>query len=163
VTGTTNLPDGTEVDVYASRAFRAVGEQAVRAGNVGVSRQSVMSGAFAANIAFDYANLLVGVGPRETHAAVSSMVDVCADVRTGLDHDGSPRQSVAGVRRLLGDSGEAFEGAKSVEEFGSATPTPSNSLHVEAEVDSPPPLERYASKQNPAPKPAPLDGHCVGG
>ena len=92
---------------------------------------------------------------------MSSAVEVCADVRTGFDHDGTPHQPDAEVRELVGDYGEAFEGAEALDVFGSATPTPSNWLHVETPVDAPPPVALYSDAQGRAPDLDALDGHCV--
>ena len=130
VHGTTNLPDGTWIEISATQAANWVGMEGVRAVSLGRARATVEKGEFSESLLLDYGDLLIGLeSDQDAILNLDSDTMACAAVQTGVDTLGNQRQPSA-IEALLGPNGEALEGSPAVSVFGSATPNPSNWLKV---------------------------------
>jgi hypothetical protein len=170
VRGRTNVPDGAVVVVSASLAFRFMREDDVRASRVAGRSTTVKDGAFATTLGpFDYGDITVGLedglgdleyGPI---TLVDTAVTVCAELQTGEDFDGVPRQPDASVRDAVGPFGEDLRSSPQAVEFGSLTSTPSYWLEVTERVQGGVPgvLNAIAEAQGSAPTRALLNGFCL--
>ena len=168
VSGATNLPDGTQVTLTASRAFRGVGRTVVQAANVGRGLTTVSDGSFAAVLSLGLGPYFsASTNPQAIYKYLDNDVTVCAEVQTGTSYEGDPRQPSADIRAVLGVHGEALTTSPQAMSFGSSTPTPSTWLEVEMTVALSPDETGHLESVNEAQSPTQaklgdLQGHCVG-
>lgn len=165
VTGTTNLPEGAVVTLSASRAFRNMGEEDIRAVSADRYDVTVAAGTFAGLLALDESDLLVfvGTGPADdTIDTIDRDVTVCAQFQTGTDLlDGIPRQPES-IVAVVGPNGEAVATSPQVYVFGSATANPAYWLEARIDVTlASAELDALTAKQNSAPDEVDLDGFCL--
>lgn len=137
VRGQTNLPDSAVVTISVSQAFRFKRERDTRASHLAGATATVDSGEFITTLGpLDYGDITVGlehgVGDLEYGpvALVDNAVTVCAELKTGEDFDGVPRQHDEAVRDAVGPFGENLKSSPQANEFGSLTDTPSYWLEV---------------------------------
>lgn len=164
VSGTTDLPDGTEVSVVAARMLLNPGGDPTnpRGANLASETAIVDSGAYKATLTLDDTHLLVGLdSPGESIEVVSPNVTVCSIVMTGTDFEDQSRQPNSSVRDAIGDNGEALEGSDGAYIFGSATDTPSVWLEVLSEIEQGSPEEEIVQEQGSIPLVEPIDGFCL--
>jgi hypothetical protein len=162
VTGTTNLPDGSILGVTASRALRNEGETDVRESPAGDGEVTVKDGAFALSLTLDETTLPIGVDEQFPIAVVSPLVDVCVTFATGVDNEGVPHQTDAGVLEAVGPNGERLVNSDQAQVFGSLTDHPAHWLEVPTSVrQRVQVLDQIVSQQGFEPDVEPLEGFCL--
>lgn len=122
---TTNLPDGTEVEVVANWPYEDptgevyIGTLVPPGTTQGGVDAVVRNSSFDVTLMLSYGALLINVDPI---AVLSDTAIVCAQVLTGPDpfEEDALRQPER-VRAVIGDYGEGLVGATGAFEFGSAT------------------------------------------
>jgi hypothetical protein len=170
MSGTTDLPDGARVELFAGRAFRQLHGD-VRMANVGglgaFATAAVNSGHFSGTIPvvkhpLDPLGLLPEQGPV---AVIDPVVTACATFLTGRQTlpNGSWYQPDPTVRSDVGSSGEQLRGSPHVHVFGSLTKYPSLYLEVSthARVPTSGILQQIGSLQSQAPAVEPLAGFLL--
>lgn len=162
VTGTTNLPAGSVIEIAASRALRNGGETDLRESPAGKATVTLDGDSFSMTLAIDESTLPLGVDEQFPIAVVSNQLDICVVFATGVDQDGQPRQPAAAVREMVGPSGERLANSPRVDVFGSATEHPAKWLEVQTTVRLPPlVLDQITTQQGRSPKTQALDGFCL--
>lgn len=163
VSGTTNLPSGGVVHVFASRALRYTDEADIRSTNIANAEVTLSGGTFAVTLALDESNVTVGVDETFPLDIVSQDVTVCAQFETGTDLDGVQRQPDPEVAAAVGAFGEQLATSPQVSVFGSATDHPANWLEVLVDVTlESSVLDEIATLQGRPVEVGPLEGFCVG-
>jgi hypothetical protein len=169
VRGTTNLPEGAVLSIYASQAFRFEREHEIRASRIATSSAVVKRGKFDVSLGpLDYGDLIVGLEPGTGDleygaiAVIDNAVTVCTEFQTGEDYNGDPYQQ-DDVMGAVGSSGEMLKNSPQVEEFGSLTPTPSYWLRALSSVRSGASalLSAVDAAQGSSPQQRRLHGFCV--
>ena len=170
VTGKTNLPDGALVSIEATQAFRFKRESDIRASSVAAANATVENGMFVTTVGpLDYGDITVGLEPGVGDpdygpiALVDNAVTVCAQLQTGEDYNGVPRQTDDAVQEALGPSGENLKSSPQATEFGSSTPTPAYWLEVLSRVRGAAPsvIAAIATAQGSKPATGRLSGFCL--
>jgi hypothetical protein len=169
ISGTTNLPDGARVELFAGRAFRQLhGDVRMADGGLaGFAMAVVNSGRFNGTIPvvkhpLDPLGLLPEQGPV---AVVDPDVTACAHFQTGrkgLGNSGPWYQPDPAVRAEVGSFGGRLRGSPHVGVFGSLTKYPSRYLEVSthARVPTSGILQQIGGLQSQAPAVEPLAGFC---
>lgn len=162
VTGTTNLPDHTEVDLSATRSSIEDGESTARGTSAARETATVAGGTFSMAVTLDEGDLLAAITPGHAVETISPVVAVCVVVKTGTDSTtGSNRQPDEGVREALGESGKQLEGAMGAFVVGELTDKPATWLGVKGDVEVAPPLDEITDAQGSPPKVAAIDTFCA--
>lgn len=169
ISGTTSLPDGARIELFAGRAFRQLHGD-VRMADVGglgaFATAVVNSGHFSGTIPvvkhpLDPLGLLPEQGPV---AVIDPVVTACATFLTGRRTlpNGPWYQPDPTVRSEVGSFGEHLRGAPHVHVFGSLTKYPSLYLEVSthARVPTSDILQQIGGLQSHAPAVKPLMGFC---
>ena len=161
VAGRTNLPDGTRIELTATRPFVNKGETEPRAARVSTVQLEVNDGAFTAATAIDETEVATFADRQFPVATVSANVHVCATVYTGQDFDGNDRQD-SDVADVIGEAGEELATSPLAQEFGGATDTPSTMLELAKSIPAEPGdlTLLLREKQGSAPRVAALEGFC---
>ncbi|MEZ5178515.1 MAG: hypothetical protein R2746_09610 [Acidimicrobiales bacterium] len=157
-----NLPEGTQLEVSATRSFSDGRGHAAQGVVVGHESTEVAIGMWAATISIDHGELTgLSGGAGAAIETVSPVIAMCAEVRTGRDSIDDDYQWDDEARVALGPHGKNLARSEGAVVVDGKTGTPATWLRAQRDVEMPPPLDEIAHIQGTRPRVAPIDTFCA--
>jgi hypothetical protein len=132
LTGTTNLPDDSLLNVIVERIFVWQGESESRSFRIATSSTTVKNGAYDVQIKVDDKKFL---DFQKVSSEVISNLD--NNVRVTVTFDPTADNQPASIVKIVGAKGEKLESSPQKDVFGSLTNDPINHLNVELKTALP--------------------------